>query len=231
MRIGSASRQRGGFTLIELLVVIAIIAIIAAILFPVFARARAKAQQNSCLSNVKELQLALMMYVSDVDNYMPNVWYGSGATEYTWLGCIFPYTKNSQIYLCPSDAAPYNVAASGPYDKTIYGTNYGATTSASYGYNGSVASLNSAIIAYPAECFGISDNIGLFALNGWPPYFVTGGTTFPLANANARHNGGINMSYLDGHAAFVNVTVIPNITTARASMTTASLHFYWGQDS
>jgi prepilin-type N-terminal cleavage/methylation domain-containing protein len=64
-------RDRRGFTLIELLVVIAIIAILAAILFPVFARARAKAQQNNCLANIKELGLGVLMYCSDYDDHYP----------------------------------------------------------------------------------------------------------------------------------------------------------------
>jgi len=67
-------RKAHGFTLIELLVVIAIIAILAAILFPVFARARAKAQQNNCLSNIKQLALGTLMYVSDYDDRFPFAW-------------------------------------------------------------------------------------------------------------------------------------------------------------
>ena len=227
-------RQAGptaGFTLIELLVVIAIIAILAAILFPVFARARAKAQQADCLSNVKELQLSLLMYVSDYDNVLPNAWYGTGATQYSWLTCIFPYTKNAQIALCPSDATPFNMAATWgcPVDRL----DYGATPQTSYGMNGDVFATLMAVIQYPAECFGISDNIEGFALNGWPPYFVTGGTTFPLSGVNARHNLGLNMSYMDGHAAWVNITTIPNITATvlpGKGGPTFLEHFYYGQD-
>ena len=101
-------KRRQGFTLIELLVVIAIIAILAAILFPVFARAREKARQTSCLSNVKELSLGVLMYAQDYDEtitpsalwYTP--WNGTTGKLNWWEGMIFPYTKNSQIYLCPS---------------------------------------------------------------------------------------------------------------------------------
>src|SRR5690554_3954884 len=67
----STHRRTGGFTLIELLVVIAIIAILAAILFPVFAQARAKARQTACMSNMKQLGTALLMYAQDYDNVMP----------------------------------------------------------------------------------------------------------------------------------------------------------------
>src|SRR5262245_15655599 len=113
-----SSRPRGrGFTLIELLVVIAIIAILAAILFPVFAQAREKARQGSCLSNMKQMALAVHMYAQDYDEILPP--YndavfdfgnpdpttrkrsdGPWRTNYLW--CLQPYMKNQQIQACPS---------------------------------------------------------------------------------------------------------------------------------
>ncbi|MCD6351808.1 MAG: prepilin-type N-terminal cleavage/methylation domain-containing protein, partial [Armatimonadetes bacterium] len=100
--------MRRGFTLIELLVVIAIIAILAAILFPVFSRAREKARQASCLSNVKQAALGWMMYVQDYDETFPpclNSLDGTGGpgTWYTAFDCAWPYFKNAQIMLCPDD--------------------------------------------------------------------------------------------------------------------------------
>jgi prepilin-type N-terminal cleavage/methylation domain-containing protein/prepilin-type processing-associated H-X9-DG protein len=222
--------KRIGFTLIELLVVIAIIAILAAILFPVFARARAKAQQNTCLSNVKELQLGLNMYVSDYDDRWPNVWqveHGTGNQGYSWLGMVFPYTKNAQIILCPSDTAPYTPSTWAPYDQTIYGTN-----AASYGYNGTIENLTNSAITYPAECLGVTDTSGnLMILRGWTPYFTTGSTVYPYIASAARHNLGSNMSYLDGHAKWNSIASLPDVTVSTmAAMTTAGAHFFWGQD-
>jgi prepilin-type N-terminal cleavage/methylation domain-containing protein/prepilin-type processing-associated H-X9-DG protein len=121
----SASRLSGssrGFTLIELLVVIAIIAILAAILFPVFAQAREKARAISCISNLKQIGTALMMYTQDYDEAFPSVianstqdggcapnleWYALGGG---WVTLANPYIKNGQIYRCPSAESPYWVA-------------------------------------------------------------------------------------------------------------------------
>ncbi len=98
--------MRRAFTLIELLVVIAIIAIPAAILFPVFARAREKARQASCQSNLKQIGLAFAMYVSDFDQKYPKAWWlactGVGPN---WRDVISPYIKNNQLFQCPSNEA------------------------------------------------------------------------------------------------------------------------------
>jgi prepilin-type N-terminal cleavage/methylation domain-containing protein/prepilin-type processing-associated H-X9-DG protein len=93
-----------GFTLIELLVVIAIIAILAAILFPVFAQAREKARQTTCLSNEKQIALAFVQYVQDYDETMPAYEYGSNAigTNYAWEYMVYPYLKSVAVYKCPS---------------------------------------------------------------------------------------------------------------------------------
>ncbi len=106
--------RRKGFTLIELLVVIAIIAILAAILFPVFAKAREKARQTSCLSNLKQIGLGLLMYSQDYDEMWPFMTYydcfnppGPGLWRpgaFPWHVTIQPYVKNWQVLICPSDA-------------------------------------------------------------------------------------------------------------------------------
>ena len=93
----NGTRTNKGFTLIELLVVIAIIAILAAILFPVFAKAREKARQTSCASNEKQLGLALIQYVQDYDEFYPR--------SYDWAFETYSYVKSVGAYKCPDDSA------------------------------------------------------------------------------------------------------------------------------
>jgi prepilin-type N-terminal cleavage/methylation domain-containing protein/prepilin-type processing-associated H-X9-DG protein len=107
------------FTLIELLVVIAIIAILASILFPVFARARENARRSSCASNMKQLALAVMMYVQDYDDGLPAYSHNGSATWNRIYTSLVPYVKNDQIYRCPS--APTSTLAA----SHVYGTQYG----------------------------------------------------------------------------------------------------------
>ena len=102
------SKRNAGFTLIELLVVIAIIAILAAILFPVFAKAREKARQTNCLSNMKQIATGLMSYTSDYDEMLPlcytylNGTGGSGGYNH-WSGATRPYVMSDQLFVCPTD--------------------------------------------------------------------------------------------------------------------------------
>ena len=130
--------KRPGFTLIELLVVIAIIAILAAILFPVFARAREKARQTSCLSNLKEIGLAAKMYESDYDETtVPYANHGCASSLpcYHWWETMAPYINNTQVMLCPS--APHDL-------RTDYGVSYNHVA-------GCNTAPSLAAIAFPAE--------------------------------------------------------------------------------
>src|SRR5688572_5225460 len=107
------TRSVAGFTLIELLVVIAIIAILAAILFPVFGRARENARRSSCQSNLKQIGLGLYQYLQDNDEIFPIYYSGTtnGASNpnpatatYKWMDSIYPYVKSEQLFTCPSDS-------------------------------------------------------------------------------------------------------------------------------
>ena len=204
---------RRGFTLIELLVVIAIIAILAAILFPVFAKAREKARQTTCLSNVKQLGLGIVMYAQDYDEKLPihcPYWpeYNGNANHPCWAGQIYPYVKNSQLYACPSfprDALMDNVSSP-------TGNAYAAVPR-SYGWNFELNTQKMGVIRYPAECIALAD-----ARNNdkadredccAPGYLAPAprsgccATEAPWGRVSFRHNEGANCAFVDGHAKWM----------------------------
>ncbi len=204
--------MRRGFTLIELLVVIAIIAILAAILFPVFARAREKARQTSCLNNCKQMGLAVMQYAQDYDEYYVPGYIRNVPSNYdNWYELIQPYIRNWQVYLCPSSVLPLSVA-----DSTRgYGSflDYGANHIIIEVWQGAMYT-KMAEIKYPAETVIIADadwtrsTDDYGCSNAWrisngrhPSYFVP-----------ARHNGGANIVFADGHAKWHQVQLDPNST-------------------
>jgi prepilin-type N-terminal cleavage/methylation domain-containing protein/prepilin-type processing-associated H-X9-DG protein len=203
------TRRARGFTLIELLVVIAIIAILAAILFPVFAQAREKARTSQCLSNVKQISLAVMMYAQYYDELLPQASrdgicrdaagvVGAGR----WMHQIHPYTKNAGIQSCPSDARRIR------WDPNACG-NHGA-----YGYNAFFMNNQPlAAFAKPAETITIGDgytDTGFGNRFRLRPDRQTGPNTWVGApwttwNVNEsrvtyRHQDQANFGFLDGHA-------------------------------
>ena len=204
---------RRGFTLIELLVVIAIIAILAAILFPVFAKAREKARQSSCLSNVKQLTLAFMMYAQDYDegirsSYIPMT---HAPNEVSWMSGITPYVKNRQVFACPSES--WSHSWSGSSTPLSYGFNYQYL-----GYNNSTYVL--AQVQRPAQTVLIADSgphlhssrtyvsgshvrYITWASQDPPPEFPDNPFVEPHA-VYTRHNETANVGFCDGHAKACN---------------------------
>ena len=181
--------MKKGFTLIELLVVIAIIAILAAILFPVFARAREKARQTSCLNNVKQLALGAHMYFQDYDerllHYRHEV---PGNTSIYWWHMVAPYLKNAQIFQCPSDSDT-------TYD---YGWNYRYLGWPGRGGTSGSAAGALAEITEPAQTICIGEKEG-----GVVVYPASMDTYWPTYNAPNRHNEGANYAFCDGHAKWM----------------------------
>jgi len=197
--------MKRGFTLIELLVVIAIIAILAAILFPVFARAREKARQTSCLSNVKQLGIAFICYTQDYDERLPLA-PDAGIYSYLWWDhSLTPYIKNTQIYVCPSDTS-----------RTCgYGYNYRHLRSTA----GTGVGISIAEIDRPAERYLIMDGYShcVYCPFCWPDPAAEGpyGNNWYIAK---RHNEGSNVNFGDGHAKWLsNQTIVSWTTESRTA--------------
>src|SRR6266571_1512515 len=141
--------RRPGFTLIELLVVIAIIAILAAILFPVFAQARAKARQAACLSNAKQIGLGCRMYAQDYDEYnVPERVAGPKGSLISFRVNLQPYVKNKQVFVCPE--VP---------NLNTFVTFHWEAPHVAHPPTGDQYGVADASIASPAECIFIEDTI------------------------------------------------------------------------
>ena len=234
-------RRRHGFTLIELLVVIAIIAILAAILFPVFARAREKARQTSCLSNTKQMGLAVMMYVQDYDERFlgasvsntgggvprpvtgtPGRLYGSAV----WPDMIYPYVMNIQLFHCPSEPAEW--MSYGWNLNLGYAIGYPGRTGPKY------QGVPLASIKYPAETIVIADSDWTHSTDdyGWSNAYML---TIPYHVSRfipARHNDGANIVLCDGHAKWYSIQRDPNYTgNGEVKLTIPPAGLYWYPDA
>jgi prepilin-type N-terminal cleavage/methylation domain-containing protein/prepilin-type processing-associated H-X9-DG protein len=204
--------SRRAFTLIELLVVIAIIAILAAILFPVFAQAREKARQSSCLSNERQIGMALTQYIQDYDEQFPLI-----RGEYSWVYTMQPYLKSTQILRCPSDDSDnWNQPAPGKTTPRV-------TT---YTFNGFLAPAvpstrnpdpapnpyaNLAAVSTPASLICLAESSRNFNENYFHAHIWSATTPVHWDTARNvpddlsvdRHSGGFNATFLDGHARWL----------------------------
>jgi prepilin-type N-terminal cleavage/methylation domain-containing protein/prepilin-type processing-associated H-X9-DG protein len=210
------------FTLIELLVVIAIIAILAAILFPVFARARENARRASCMSNLKQIGLGVMMYIQDYDGGypfmyqpypgMPPVRQSSGT--WYWQDIIYPYVKSTQVFFCPSSGG--NTYA---IDRN-YGVNnfmIQANTNPPF-KEPALASASSTYMIMDSGTYYINtDKVSPARQFQWLPgnglvnssyCDAVTSTTYHEDCMNGRHFDGVNLVYADGHVKWKKVSEI-----------------------
>ncbi len=218
---------RGGFTLVELLTVTAIIAILAQILFPVFAQAREKARQSVCLSNQKQLTMALNMYTQDYDETLPLYSFGSGTAGFfgyfgadgpRWADMIFPYVKNRQVFDCPDGNVHLAIYAGGSYfDTQTYSYGYSTPSLTTFpDSNYGVAGRTLAQLTSPSTTIMLTDSRiarGEGSARVLPLSYDTPLSLNHKVDGN-RHSGasGFNITgkafiaaYTDGHVKYVSL--------------------------
>ncbi len=221
-----------GFTLIELLVVIAIIAILAALLFPVFARAREAARATACRSNLKQIGAAIQMYTQDYDEN----WFAAGGCGTTgvnaiqgqsfgawpdsspmwgyWNASVQPYVKNAQVFRCPSETAPHKWTACDGRSQAYWG-DYAMNA---FAFGQSLAGFESpastaAVVEARNNFYRVCCNTDLYQCCGGSPSGNPNGQ-HPLP----RHSEGSNVLFADGHVKF--------FQRMKSSMGTADYHFH-----
>lgn len=212
--MSSLKSQRRGFTLIELLVVIAIIAILAAILFPVFAKAREAARQSSCNSNIRQISTAVLMYVQDFDELLPRADCDGLSSGQDWNISCQPYMKNTGIFRCPSQSPTTGMDVQPAAANPCGGGRPNLPTSftghrVNYGFNLVRHAQGMAAISQVSSQFMLMENSNPWA---WTTLNQDGtsqaNTYIPGAGFRDRHNQGCNVSFLDGHCKFYRDTKI-----------------------
>ncbi len=200
-------KSRSAFTLIELLVVIAIIAILAAILFPVFARARENARRSSCSSNLKQIALGIKQYTQDYDERFPNITIPAPAGAPGWAYAIQPYLKSEQIFQCPSETSPppagadllARAATAGFSD---YYTNYNLVTTSGTAPVVGVGKTEAAL-EYTTNIIMNGDGSGISGDTTASSYQLSAPGV-----GRARHLEGANYSFVDGHVKWLKADVV-----------------------
>jgi prepilin-type N-terminal cleavage/methylation domain-containing protein/prepilin-type processing-associated H-X9-DG protein len=215
--------SKKGFTLIELLVVIAIIAILAAILFPVFAKAREKARQATCTSNFKQVSLAVMQYVQDYDETFPLAACcpGGGAppAPYGTVMAIEPYTKSAQALKCPNTKS--NLVPNGRWG-------YGGTWTTGgrpwnlWGNMRAVVACDAATLAQmkaPASVVNVCEQD-----DAYPGYIYGVQQVFRADQWSRNHNDGSIIGFADGHVKWYNSSGVPALVAPYYNNATWAQH-------
>ena len=235
----SVGTNRRGFTLIELLVVIAIIALLAAILFPVFARARENARKSSCANNCKQIGVGILQYTQDYDEKFPFAQRNMATTEpgydgpdtpfgpykkqrEGWEHLTFPYTKSAQVFQCPSARRPAIAGSATNNNTERIGIHYYINRQVSGAWDQQQNAANSADLSWPAATILIGEagkDTGLGAESNWDQgRSWTDGHDDMVSQSDKRgldrHMGGANYTYADGHVKFHSMDSTRNLITS-----------------
>ncbi|MBW3622734.1 MAG: DUF1559 domain-containing protein [Armatimonadetes bacterium] len=182
----SPKRRTSGFTLIELLVVIAIIAILAAILFPVFAKARERARQTSCTNNEKQIGIGVTLYMQEWDDTYPIAIHKEDDAPHAWVEQLYRYVKTRDLNKCPSD--------SGFDEEPTHTTSYFMNVY----FNGG---LTMADVPEPARTIYMGESSDLRKGDHYHP--MLGIARMKEELSTARHNGGANYLFADSHVKWM----------------------------
>lgn len=224
-------RRNNAFTLIELLTTMAILAILASILLPVFAQARNAAQRSVCISNHKQLSLALLAYTDDnqgvFPGYVQDTWYRMGDDTPIWSGMIQPYLKSQGVFTCPraNRASKFGgFWGDRGWLSLGYNTNFGLWI-----YGGEPLRVNQSAMDKPSRNVLLADSVpgshneGYrgYITNAWNPREGACGVSTVINGTGAtltdRHEGGANVTLADGHTVFRRVSTLVPVGQASAN--------------
>lgn len=191
------------FTLIELLVVIAIIALLAAILFPVFARARENARKTSCQNNLKQIGVAIIQYTQDYDEMYPYAAWNSGTTlGLHWMESTMPYLKSEQIWKCPSASTGVAIDT-GSWPAWNGANNW--NRKAYYSWNENAMNQSQSACSKPAQTYLVMDRGNDMCFTAW--YNWPGRSQYTRSASGASlpgpHLDGKNCAFADGHVKYM----------------------------
>lgn len=198
-------RRAQGFTLIEILIVLAIIAVLAAILLPVFSSARDRARLATCSANLRQIGLAMQLYVNDNNDAYPDVTFFAVPLDHcTWVDRVIHYAKSPAIFECPADEeGEYRPGCTAPSEEEP------SPLDGSYTINGNLNRLKAMRIPRPSRTVIVFDGKGGWTIPMDAP--VTDPQELLTHKVYLRHGEGDNCLFADGHVKWLSLETMANV--------------------